>query len=254
MNIYYLLIGCFLLSVFVLSINGINFSALFIVVLIWMSVLGYKLRLISRNTKKKEVSILSKVYTCLFSLLLISFLIIEGILTYNIANFKSIEEIENVDYILVLGAGLDGEKPGKVLTSRLEKAIEYHKKNEDTYIIVSGGVGEGKNISEAQAMYNYLIEQNINKDKILKEDKATTTLENFIFSKEILEARDDEDKKILIVTNEFHLYRAMIIADKLDIYNEGLACYTSIKTRVNYMIREYFTIIIDVMRIDLGIY
>ena len=101
------------------------------------------------------------------------------------------------------------------MKSRLDKAIEYYKLNEDANIIVSGGQGEDELISEAEAMYRYLIENGVEKEKIIKEDKATTTLENIIYSKEILKNLNHEGEKVLIVTNEFHITRAMIIANLL---------------------------------------
>jgi uncharacterized SAM-binding protein YcdF (DUF218 family) len=153
--------------------------------------------------------------------------------------------------MIVLGAGIDGEKVGKTLKSRLDEAIKYYELNKSVDIIVSGGQGKDEIISEAEAMYRYLIEKGVNPNQIIKEDKATTTLENIIFSKEILKNRNDEDKKILIVTNEFHLYRSMLIANILDIKNEGLSSYTPFKVRVNYLLREYPTIVIDFIKSNL---
>lgn len=244
----YLQVAPVLFSVFILSINGINFSVLFIVASIWIIDFAFILRNISRKSNKRGVKILSDIYQTLVVLFILSFLIIESVFIINISQFKEVGDIEKVDYILVLGAGLDGNKVGKILKSRLDKAIEYYKLHDDVDIIVSGGFGKNKNITEAQAMYTYLIENGVNKDKIIKEDKATTTLENIKFSQEILKKRKHGDKKVLIVTNEFHLYRSMVIADILGMNNEGLACKTKLKVRVNYMMREYPTFMIDVVK------
>ena len=153
--------------------------------------------------------------------------------------------------MIVLGAGIDGEKVGKTLKSRLDEALKYYKLNKSVDIIVSGGQGRDEIVSEAEAMYRYLVEKGVNPNQIIKEDKATTTLENIMFSKEILKNRSDEDKKVLIVTNEFHLYRSMLIANILDVKNEGLSSYTPFKIRVNYLLREYPTIIIDIVKSNL---
>lgn len=244
----YLQVALVLFSVFILSINGINFSAIFIIASLWIIYLAFILRNISKKSNKRWINILSNIYQTLVILFISSFLIIEILFIININQFKEVENIEKVDYVLVLGAGLDGNKVGKILKSRLDKAIEYYKLHNDVDIIVSGGLGKNKSITEAQAMYTYLIENGVNKDKIIKEDKATTTLENIKFSQKILNERGDEDKKVLIVTNEFHLYRSMVIADILGMNNEGLACKTKLKIRVNYMIREYPTFIIDVVK------
>ena len=112
------------------------------------------------------------------------------------------------DALIVLGCGVKGDEPGANLTERLDAAIEYHKKNPDAIIIVSGGKGDDENLSEAKAMEKYLISHGISADKIIKEDRATSTEENFIFSKEILDEYFNEDYKIAFITNDFHIFRS----------------------------------------------
>lgn len=237
-----------MLSIFIISINGVNFSALFIVASIWIIYSSYILSKISKVKNNKILLNTSKIYRIIVIVFISSVILIEGLLLININSFKEANEIENIDYMIVLGAGLDGYNVGKTLKSRLDKAIEYYELNKDVEIIVTGGQGKNEVISEAEAMYNYLVSKDIPKEKIIKEDKATTTLENIIFSKEILEKISSENKKVLIVTNEFHLTRSMIIANILGIENEGLASETPIRVRVNYLIREYPTMIIDLVR------
>lgn len=244
----YEFIGIIFLSIFIMVLNETNFVSLFIVSTIWIIYIYVILREISKKKKKKWLSILSKIYQSLVIMFMASFLIIEGILIFNMSQFKEAKDIENLEYSIVLGAGLDGEKVGKTLKSRLDEAIKYYELNKNMNIIVSGGQGEDEVISEAEAMYRYLVKNNVGPNQIIKEEKATTTLENIKFSKEILKNRNDEDKKVLIITNDFHLYRAMVIADILGLENEGLPSKTPIKVRMNYMIREYPTMIIDIIR------
>lgn len=120
--------------------------------------------------------------------------------------------IDNVTYdedaVIVLGAGLRGENVSSHLKNRLDAAIEYHEKNPDALIVVSGGQGPDELISEALAMERYLTEHGIPKEKILKEDQSTSTEENFEFSKEILDSRFEDDYKIAYITNDFHTYRS----------------------------------------------
>ncbi|RDY25753.1 YdcF family protein [Romboutsia weinsteinii] len=244
----YLIIGLILFSTYIISINGVNFSAIFIVTTIWMICSVYFIRKFMIKRNERWIQLLARVYQILVIIFVVSFIIIEGLLIFNIHQFKEIKDIEKLDYVVVLGAGIDGEKVGKTLQSRLDQAIKYYENNKAVNIIVSGGQSEGEIISEAEAMHRYLVENGVNPGNIIKEDKATSTLENIRFAKDILISRNDLDKKILIVTNEFHLYRAMIIADILGLKNEGLASSTPIKIRVNYMIREYPTLIIDTIR------
>ncbi len=247
----YILIGIIFFSILLLSINGISFSALFVVSTLWIIYIAIILNKIAYKKNERWLNILCKIYKSLVIIFVVSFFLIEGIIIFNICQFKQVKNIEKLDYMIVLGAGIDGEKVGKTLKSRLDEAIKYYELNKNVDIIVSGGQGKDEIISEAEAMYRYLIEKGVNPNQIIKEDKATTTLENIILSKEILKNRNDEDKKILIVTNEFHLYRSMLIANILDIKNEGLSSYTPFKVRVNYLLREYPTIVIDFIKSNL---
>lgn len=246
-NIYGLIISI-LSSIGILSINGVNFSALFIIITIWIVYIYIILRKVEKITTSKIVKIISKTYKSLVVILFISLILIEGMIVINMNQLKEVKDIEKLNNVIVLGAGLDGYNVGKTLKSRLDKAIEYYKLNEDANIIVSGGQEEDELISEAEAMYRYLIENGVEKEKIIKEDKATTILENIIYSKEVLKNLNHEGEKVLIVTNEFHITRAMIIANLLGVKNEGLSSETPLKIRVNYLIREYPTMVIDIVR------
>ncbi len=245
------LIGVIFFSIFVLSINGISFSDLFIVSTLWIIYIDISLNKIAYRKNERWLNILCKIYRNLVIVFVISFFLIEGIIIFNINQFKEVKYIEKLDYMIVLGAGIDGYKVGETLKSRLDEALKYYELNKSVDIIVSGGQGKDEITSEAEAMYRYLVEKGVNPNQIIKEDKATTTLENIIFSKEILKNRNDEDKKVLIVTSEFHLYRSMLIANILDVKNEGLSSYTPFKIRVNYILREYPTIVIDVIKSNL---
>jgi uncharacterized SAM-binding protein YcdF (DUF218 family) len=135
---------------------------------------------------------------------------------------------DNVDYkedaIIVLGAGIKGEKIGTNLQKRLDTVIGYHHKNPDAVIVVSGGQGPYEDISEALAMERYLVANGIPQDKIIKEDRSTSTQENFGFSKKLLDLRFGEGKyKAAYVTNGYHVYRAGVVAE-----NAGLDGITHI--------------------------
>lgn len=116
------------------------------------------------------------------------------------------------DVCLVLGAGLIGENITWPLKLRLDKAIEYHEKNPESLIVVSGGKGQGETVTEALAMEKYLLQHNIDKNKIIKEEKATSTKENMLFSKEILDNRLKSEYDIVVITNNFHIFRGVALA------------------------------------------
>ncbi len=126
------------------------------------------------------------------------------------------------DAIIVLGAAVHGETPSLTLRRRLDKAAKYFKNcsNPDKIIIVSGGQGNGEDISEAETMQKYLVENHsIPQERIAKEDKSTSTYENFVFSKEILDNHFKGDYTTCFITNEYHILRASLCARKAGITN-----------------------------------
>lgn len=117
------------------------------------------------------------------------------------------------DYLIVLGAAVHGDSPSLALQHRLEGALDYMEKYPESVAIVSGGKGEGENISEALCMYEWLCAHGISPERIIMEDKATSTMENLRFSFDIIEGRGDcPDGNIAIVSSSYHLYRAKCMA------------------------------------------
>lgn len=116
------------------------------------------------------------------------------------------------DAVIVLGAGIRGDRVTVPLAYRLNSAVEYHKKNPDALIVVTGGQGYQETITEAEAMEKYLLRKGVNPDKIIKEEKATSTNENMRFSKEILDEYFENDYSVVVITNNFHIYRGVQIA------------------------------------------
>lgn len=124
----------------------------------------------------------------------------------------------NEDAVIILGAGIRGDRVTLPLKLRLDKAIEYHHKNPDVIIVVTGGQGFQETVTEAYAMKKYLVENGIDEDTILMEEKATSTNENMRFSKLLLDKYFEKDYKTVVITNNFHIYRGVAIAKA-----EGLA-------------------------------
>ena len=129
--------------------------------------------------------------------------------------------IDNVDYnedaVIVLGAGIHGKTPSQPLVQRLNKAKEYYDKNPDAVIVVTGGQGFQEEITEAEAMKLYLIRRGVPEEKIIEEDKATSTYENMVFSKNILDDMLGDGYRVVVITNNFHIYRAQSIAKEAGI-------------------------------------
>lgn len=114
--------------------------------------------------------------------------------------------------VIVLGCGIRGERVSVGLAKRLDKAYEYHLKNPDAFIIVSGGQGPQEDIPEALAMKRYLVEKGVTEDKIIMEDKSTSTITNFRNSHEIMKEKGLSASSVVFVTNGYHIYRAAYYA------------------------------------------
>lgn len=160
-------------------------------------------------------------------------------LQYNIYKHGHMKATNDADYIIVLGSKVNGTKPSYSLQYRIDKAAEYLKSHEKTIAIVSGGQGKGEDISEALAMKQGLMKQNIAEDRIIMEDKSTSTDENITFSKPLIPANM---KKGMIVTNDFHMFRAKKIAAKQGLQLEGLPAKTPKPIIIPSNVREYLAI------------
>ena len=141
---------------------------------------------------------------------------------------------EDVPYLIILGAKVNGTQMSLALLNRANKALEYLKENPQTKAVVTGGQGPGEEITEAEALYQYLSENGIEAERILLEDQSTSTYENLKFTKDLYQI--DE---AVIVSNDFHLYRSIELAEKVGIRGFPLAAETPKVVTVQLYIREY---------------
>lgn len=166
-------------------------------------------------------------------------LIYTGFLHYNIRQYSSEKAIKDADYIIVLGAKVNGTVPSLALQYRADAAAEYLKDNPNTIAVASGGRGPGEEITEAEAISRILQDHGIEESRIIKESKSTSTIENLTFSKALL---PPSAKKGLIVTNDFHIYRSCMIAQDLGLDAKGLAAKTPASAILKSYTREYLAI------------
>ena len=127
------------------------------------------------------------------------------------------------DYVIIHGAGLlNGGRISKLLSQRLDKAIDIYRKDPTPPILIpSGGKGSDEVISEAEAMKQYLIEKGIPADMIIKEDRSATTFENLTNSKAIIDAREGR-KYTVLVTSNYHVYRALRYCRRIGLMATGV--------------------------------
>ena len=133
----------------------------------------------------------------------------------------------NEKTVIVLGCGIRGERVSVGLAKRLNKAYEYHLQNPDAVVIVSGGQGPQEDIPEALAMKRYLVSKGVPEDRIIMEDKSTSTITNFKYSHEIMKEKGLPDDSVVFVTNGYHVYRAKEYAE-----SEGFKGITHLGTDI----------------------
>lgn len=146
-----------------------------------------------------------------------------GITMFIIGNAASHAAEPGADALIVLGAGLRGDRPTLVLSKRLDAAYDYLTENPNTVAILSGGQGEGETVTEAYAMAQYLRRAGIAEDRLILEEQATSTEENFRFSDRIIKEKWGENARISFVTTDFHVYRAGLVAKAQGIDAKGIA-------------------------------
>lgn len=195
---------------------------------------------------------------------ILSVVLAVGILSFSVTEGKIIhgmtsEPEEELDYLIVLGAQVKKTVPSKALGLRLQKACEYLKEHSQTKAVLSGGQGSGEEIAEAECMYRYLTEHGIPEERLLKEECSTTTRENLMYSARVLADSRQEvttetvlGSKIGLVSNNFHIYRALLLAEKFG-YRKvyGVPAASDWKLQIHYMVREYFAVLKAKIRGDI---
>lgn len=176
----------------------------------------------------------------------------------------------DAEYVIVLGAQVRGETPTLVLNARIKAAAEYLNEYPDAIAIASGGKGSGESISEAEAIKRGLMRLGIAEERILLEDRSTSTAENLTYSAEVIqryeaaqngmvrEALDGEDvagkilfvpKDVVLVTNDFHVYRGVRLAENLGYMQvSGLGATDFFAVTIQYYVREFFAIVAENVR------
>lgn len=179
----------------------------------------------------------------LIIVLIASFIIIESLI---VKDSIEKESYPSTDYVIILGAGVRGTRLSLTLYNRLNVALDYLNEHTDSKAVLSGGQGPGEDISESEAMKRYLIKQGINKNRLIMEDKSTSTRENIKNSFEII-YEITTDPSVTLITSDFHVYRAKKIAKLNGIEVQGIPSMTFPPLIINYYAREYFAVVKDII-------
>lgn len=163
----------------------------------------------------------------------------------NLVNIKT----KKLNYVVVLGAGLMGKRVTPLLAARINRGIEVYRRNPGSKIIMSGGQGPDEEIPEAVAMAKYAEEKGVPKKDIIVEDKSKTTRENLIFSHKLMKP----DSRFAIVTNSYHVYRALVLAKRLGLQCIGYGAKTKWYFTLNAFVREFIAYLTITWRLQLSV-
>ncbi|MFE6616313.1 YdcF family protein [Amycolatopsis sp. NPDC057786] len=177
-----------------------------------------------------------------FSFLFVCFLL------YSIV-YGRIRTEKGVDFVVVLGSGLlDGHKVPPLLAGRLDRAKRVidaeARRGREPMVVTSGGQGPDEDLPESHAMAGYLVENGLPRERILLEDRSRTTFENLTFSAEIME-RHKADYRCTVVTNNFHVLRAALIARRAKVNGQVIGSPTAWYFWPSATLREFVAILVD---------
>lgn len=237
MNLVFGILGSVCLLYFVVVfLVGLDFSSIWLLaaVLFWGIVLIRHAEAMQMLTIGKAVK---RFLMVLFGAAGIVFLAAEFLIISGMVSKPS----GKLDYMIVLGAQVKGEAPSKALALRIEKAAKLWEESGEPVMVLSGGKGNGENISEAECMKRVLLEKGIPEEKLVMEDASTSTVENLKFCAKLT---DCKEKRTGIVSNNFHVYRAAKLAKKMGYQNVcGIAARSDWRYQIHYMVREAFALI-----------
>ncbi len=144
--------------------------------------------------------------------------------------------------VIVLGCQVRGETPSLLLSCRIEAAEAYLTEHPEAVSILSGGRGAGEDISEAECMYRALTARGVDPARLRLEDESGVTLENLRNSRALME-REGLEGPVVIVSNDFHVCRALKIAADVGLEAQGLAAPSLWFSRPTYILREALAIV-----------
>lgn len=182
-----------------------------------------------KNIKYLFILIILIITIILIFIIFINFYVINSTKN-NILEKEKISEKENFDCILILGAGIWGNNPSPMLEDRLIQGISLYKEGIAPKIIMSGDHGR-EEYNEVQVMKDYAIKEGVPSEDIFMDHAGFSSYDSIYRAKEIFGA-----KKILIITQQYHLYRALHIAKKLELEAYGVA--SNLREYPNQLFRE----------------
>lgn len=256
---------CLIYYMIIVIYSGVktSFSIIWLIFAFCLALMAAAAHLYSRFKDRIPLPVVVSAATVAAAFFII-FLVVEVAIGINFVSLKK----QSVDYLIVLGTQVRGDVMSDSLKYRLEKALEYAVIHPNTVLILSGGKGEGENVSEAAAMFEYLKAHGVPEYQMIKEEQSTSTYENMVYSRLLIEKREEERRSTIrdvmhaagylvppddevpihvgIVTSNFHMLRSKGIAKKVGIPDPyGISSKSDPVLFVHFCVRECFAILKD---------
>ncbi|MDS0135890.1 YdcF family protein [Amycolatopsis sp. CM201R] len=161
-----------------------------------------------------------------------------------------------VDFVVVLGSRIINGRIPPLLASRLDKAIALYRNERDQggkpIVITSGGQGRDENQPESHAMADYLVAHGVPDGEVLREDRSATTAQNITFSRELMQ-QHRPGYRCVVVTNNFHAFRAAILARTAKVNGQVVGAPTALYYWPSATIREFTAILMEHRLVNFGV-
>lgn len=218
--------------VFTFRMAGYSFSALVCLCLIGI-LLFYNVAKLLEKRFPKMVKLTRRIFTVCLCI----GLLVVGVTEVIIIEASFGDPDQTCEYMLVLGAKVRADGPSVSLQNRIDKAYEYLVEHPQVIAVLSGGQGPDEHMTEAQCMFEELVAMGIDPQRLLLEDRATSTWENFQFSLDLIEKTTGvRPTKLGVLSSEYHMFRSSLFADAFGVEFVGIPAHT---TRVSQMINHF---------------
>ena len=160
------------------------------------------------------------------------------------------EPEKNIDFLIILGCALRSDgTPKPLLRGRIERAISFYEKQKEQTgreltFIASGGQGADEVVAESTAIRSYLIERGIPEDRILEENRSTSTFENMKYSKEIIQGIEP-NANVAFSTTNYHVFRSGLFARRVKMRAVGMGAKTKWYFWPNAAVREFAGLLVN---------
>lgn len=151
-------------------------------------------------------------------------------------NLFHLRQNRRLDYIIVLGAGLQGDQVPPLLAGRIDRGLRLLARNPRARMILSGGQGPGETVPEGRAMAGYAIARGADPARLLVEERSANTEENLRFSRAMM---PEKAPRAALVTTSYHVFRALLIARRQRLRCVGYGAKTKWYFTLNAILREF---------------